>query len=81
LNHFIREVIEPFDVRQSIAAVFHVLAALRMHDADMGTSGRDGEDHAVIVNGNEPALRLPDREALVAQVIHDSEPPAFDSHI
>jgi hypothetical protein len=76
LDHFVRQVIEPFNVGQSVATVFHVLAVLLMYDADMRATGRDGKDDAIVINGDETAFGLPNGEALVAEVVDDKKHPA-----
>jgi hypothetical protein len=77
LNHLCREVIEPFNVRQPVATVFHVLPVLRMHNADMRATGRHGEDHAIVIDRNKPTFGLPNGKALIAKVIHDNEHLSF----
>jgi hypothetical protein len=76
LDHFVRQVIEPFNVRKSVAAVFHVLAVPWMHSADMGSARRHGEYDAIVIDGDESAFGLPNGEALVAEVVDDHEHPA-----
>jgi hypothetical protein len=78
LDHFVRQVIEPFNVRQSVATVFHVLAVLPMYDADMRATWRDGEDDAIVINGDETAFGLTNGETLVAEVVDDKEHPACE---
>jgi hypothetical protein len=73
LDHFIRQVIEPFNIRKSVATVFHVLAVLLMYDADMGSARRDGEYDAIVIDGDESAFCLPNGEALITEVINDNE--------
>jgi hypothetical protein len=75
LDHFVRQVIEPFNIRKSVAAVFHVLAVLPMYDADMRATGRDGENDAIVIDGDEPTFSLPNGETLVAEVVDDNEHP------
>jgi hypothetical protein len=76
LDHFVRQVIEPFNVRQSVATVLHVLAVPWMHDADMGAPWRHGEYDAIVIDGDKSAFCLPNGEALVAEVVDDHEHPA-----
>jgi hypothetical protein len=66
LDHFIRQVIEPFNVRKSVATVFHVLAVPWMHDADMGSAWRHGEYDAIVIDRDKSAFCLPYGKALVA---------------
>jgi hypothetical protein len=73
LDHFIRQVIEPFNVRKSVAAVFHVLAVLLMYDADMGSAWRHGEYDAIVIDRDKSTFGLPNGEALITKVINDNE--------
>jgi hypothetical protein len=73
LDHFVRQVIEPFNVRKSVATVFHVLAVLPMYDADMGSAWRHGEYDAIVIDGDKPAFSLPNGEALITKVINNNK--------